>query len=63
MNTTKRIAISPLESLIDIFWDGTLIGINTPWHSSRHKSYLLITDKGHILLTGDTSQIKYKSDL
>ena len=51
--------ISPFESVIDIFGDGSFLGIHTPGHSSSHLSYLLITNGDPILLTGDASHTKY----
>ena len=53
------ITILPLESVIDIFGDGSLLGINTPGHSPSHLSYLINTNEGPILLTGDASHTKY----
>jgi len=52
-------ALDPLSSVIDIFGDSSFWGIDTPGHSSGHTSYLLITDGGSILLTGDVSHTKY----
>jgi len=62
IDNTTAIGISPLESVIDIFGDGSFIGINTPGHSLGHLSYLLITTEGPILLTGDVSHTKYGFD-
>jgi len=59
IDSNNGIKISPLESVIDIFGDGSFLGINTPGHSPSHMSYVLITDKGPILLTGDVSHTKY----
>lgn len=53
------LSISPLECVIDIFGDGSFLGIHTPGHSSSHLSYLLMTNEGPILLTGDASHTKY----
>ncbi len=52
-------SIFPLEAVIDIFGDGSFLGIHTPGHSSSHLSYLLMTEEGPILLTGDVSHTKY----
>ncbi|MFK8101880.1 MAG: MBL fold metallo-hydrolase [Saprospiraceae bacterium] len=52
-------AIFPLEAVIDLFGDGSFFGIHTPGHSNSHLSYLLVTDEGPILLTGDVSHTKY----
>lgn len=62
LDTTTAIGISPLESVIDIFGDGSFIAINTPGHSLGHLSYVLITTEGPILLTGDVSHTKYGFD-
>jgi len=53
------VKISPLESVLDIFGDGSFLGIDTPGHSSGHISYLLFTSDGPLLLTGDVSHTKY----
>ena len=55
----SAIGISPLESVIDIFGDGSFLGVHTPGHSASHLSYILITNEGAILLTGDASHTKY----
>ena len=55
----KSLSISPLESVIDIFGDGSFWGIHTPGHSNSHLSYLLVTKGGPVLLTGDASHTKY----
>ncbi len=49
----------PFNHVIDIFGDGSILGIHTPGHSRSHFSYLLITSDGPILLTGDASHTKY----
>ncbi len=59
LDNTTAVGISPLESVIDIFGDGSFMAINTPGHSLGHLSYLLITTDGPILLTGDASHTKY----
>ncbi len=59
IDNNSGISISPLESVIDIFGDGSFIGINTPGHSPSHMSFLLVTNTGPILLTGDASHTKY----
>ncbi len=53
------IRIAPLESVIDIFGDGSFLAVHTPGHSASHLSYILITNEGTILLTGDASHTKY----
>jgi glyoxylase-like metal-dependent hydrolase (beta-lactamase superfamily II) len=53
------VSINPLESVMDIFGDASLLAIHTPGHSNSHLSYLLNTNKGPILLTGDASHTKY----
>ena len=62
IDTTTAVGISPLESVIDIFGDGSFMAINTPGHSVGHLSYVLITTEGPILLTGDVSHTKYGFD-
>jgi len=48
-----------LESVIDIFGDGSFLAIPTSGHSASHLSYILMTNEGAILLTGDASHTKY----
>ncbi|MEO1652197.1 MAG: MBL fold metallo-hydrolase [Bacteroidota bacterium] len=50
---------APLKSVIDIFGDTSFLGIHTPGHSRSHLSYLLMTEEGPILLTGDASHTRY----
>jgi glyoxylase-like metal-dependent hydrolase (beta-lactamase superfamily II) len=59
MDWSKGIAKPPFEHLMDIFGDGSLLGIHTPGHSNGHLSYLLMSSEGPILLTGDASHTKY----
>lgn len=49
----------PFNRVIDIFGDGSLLGIHTPGHSKGHLSYLLMTLNGPVLLTGDASHTRY----
>lgn len=56
---TKGIKKSPFDRVIDIFGDGSILGIHTPGHSKSHFSYLLMTVDGPKLLTGDASHTKY----
>ena len=53
------IRILPLETVIDIFGDGSFLGVHTPGHSASHLSFILMTDEGAVLLTGDASHTKY----
>ena len=50
---------SPFNRIVDIFGDGSILGIHTPGHSKGHLSYLLITNEGPKLLTGDASHTKF----
>lgn len=59
LNWESSSSIFPVESVIDIFGDGSFLGIHTPGHSNSHLSYLLMTVNGPILLTGDVSHTKY----
>ncbi len=48
--------ISPiLGRVVDIFGDGSLFAIPTPGHSKANLSYLMVTDHGAFLFTGDAS--------
>ena len=51
--------LGPLSNVLDIFGDGSFFAIATPGHSNSHRSYLLITNAGPVLLTGDASHTRY----
>ena len=51
--------IQPMESVLDIFEDGSFLALYTPGHSNSHLSYFLNTANGPILLTGDASHTRY----
>ena len=59
IDNQSGIPIAPLESVIDIFGDGSFLAVATPGHSASHLSYILMTNEGPILLTGDASHTKY----
>ena len=59
MDWTIGLKMAPFQSVLDIFGDGSFLGIHTPGHSNSHLSYLLMTTDGPILLTGDASHTKY----
>lgn len=59
IDNQSGIPIAPLESVIDIFGDGSFLAVHTPGHSASHLSYILMTNEGAILLTGDASHTKY----
>ncbi|TGN16806.1 MBL fold metallo-hydrolase [Leptospira ilyithenensis] len=44
-----------LGIVIDVFGDGSLFAIPTPGHSNSHLSYLVVSDAGTYLFTGDAS--------
>lgn len=47
-----------LGQALDLFGDGSLWAIPTPGHSGAHLSYLIVTENGPVLLTGDASHTK-----
>lgn len=51
--------MEPLGKVLDIFGDGSLWAISTPGHTSGHVSYLVNTDGGWVLLTGDASHTRW----
>lgn len=59
MDWSQGFSKKPFERVIDIFGDGSFLGIHTPGHSKGHLSYLLNTTEGTVLLTGDASHTKY----
>ena len=59
LDWSKGVTKPPFEHVMDFFGDGSLLGIHTPGHSKGHLSYLLMSQEGPILLTGDASHTKY----
>jgi len=59
LDWTKGVNKFPFSSVMDIFGDGSFLGIHTPGHSNNHLSYLLMTTQGALLLMGDASHTKY----
>ena len=59
LDWAKGVNKFPFPSVMDIFGDGSFLGIHTPGHSNNHLSYLLMTTQGAILLMGDASHTKY----
>ena len=59
MDWAKGVEKMPFNHVIDIFGDGSFLGIHTPGHSNGHLSFLLMTSDGPKLLTGDASHTKY----
>lgn len=55
-NTPLR---APLGRVVDLFGDGSFWAISTPGHSNSHVAYLLVTDSGPVLLTGDASHTRW----
>lgn len=51
--------MAPLGKVLDIFGDGSLWAISTPGHTTGHVSYLLNTEEGWVLLTGDASHTRW----
>ena len=49
---------APLGRVVDLFGDGSFWAISTPGHSRGHVSYLVISQDGPILLTGDASHTR-----
>ncbi len=59
LDWSKGVTKPPFENVMDFFGDGSLLGIHTPGHSKGHLSYLLMSQEGPILLTGDASHTRY----
>lgn len=59
LDTAKGVKMGALQSVLDVFGDQSLLAIATPGHTKGHLSYLLMTQQGPILLTGDASHTKY----
>lgn len=56
---TNAPTLAPLGRVVDLFGDGSFWAISTPGHSNGHVSYLLITQDGPVLLTGDASHTRW----
>jgi N-acyl homoserine lactone hydrolase len=56
----------PIQPMIgqacDLIGDKSLFAISTPGHSSGHLSFVLMSDAGPVLLTGDVSHTKFGFD-
>jgi N-acyl homoserine lactone hydrolase len=48
-----------LSAVIDIFADGSVFAIKTPGHTAGSTAYLVRSDKGPVLITGDTSHTSW----
>ncbi len=59
LDWSKGVTKPPFKKVMDIFGDGSLLGIHTPGHSKGHMSYLLMSPNGPVLLTGDVSHTRY----
>lgn len=59
MDWSEGVSKKPFDHVMDIFGDGSILGIHTPGHSKGHLSYLINNTEGSILLTGDASHTKY----
>lgn len=51
--------MAPLGPCIDVFGDASLWAIFTPGHTRGHVSYLVNSDQGPVLLTGDASHTRW----
>ena len=54
----KGVEMPVLGTCLDVFGDGSFWAIHTPGHSPEHLSYLVVTDEGPVLLTGDASHTR-----
>ncbi len=48
-----------LAGVIDIFGDGSVFAIKTPGHTAGSTAYVVRSDKGPVLITGDTSHTRW----
>ncbi len=52
-------ALGPFDAVIDVFGDQSFWAISTPGHSDSNLSYLLMTEQGPVLMSGDASHTRY----
>jgi glyoxylase-like metal-dependent hydrolase (beta-lactamase superfamily II) len=49
----------PLGPSLDVFGDGSFWAISTPGHTVGHLSFVAVTKRGPVLLTGDVSHTRW----
>jgi N-acyl homoserine lactone hydrolase len=52
-------AMPPLGPSLDVFGDGSVWAIATPGHTVGHLSFVVVTKRGPVLLTGDVSHTRW----
>lgn len=55
IDSSQGMEMPILGRVIDVFGDGSFFAIPTPGHSNSHLSYLVVSDRGTYLFTGDAS--------
>lgn len=56
-------AIGPFEAVVDLFGDNSVFAISTNGHTDGHVSYLLNTNEGPVIVTGDQINIRENMEL
>jgi N-acyl homoserine lactone hydrolase len=52
-------ALWPFAHAVDVYGDGSFWALSTPGHTSGHVSYLINSDQGAVLLTGDACHMRW----
>ncbi len=56
---SNAVRLDPLGPAVDVFGDGSFWAIHTPGHSDGHLSFLVNSDAGATLLTGDAIHMRW----
>lgn len=59
LDASQGITVDPLGKMVDLLGDGSLWAVSTPGHTEGHLSYLVNTEEGWVLLTGDASHTRW----
>ena len=59
LDFSNAINLDPLGPAVDVFGDGSFWAIQTPGHTDGHLSFLVNSDRGATLLTGDAIHFRW----
>lgn len=59
LDFSSAVRLAPLGQAVDVFGDGSFWAIRTPGHTDGHLSYLVNSDRGAVLLTGDAIHFRW----
>lgn len=59
LDFSRAVELDPLGAAVDVFGDGSFWAIRTPGHTDGHLSFLVNSDRGAVLLTGDVLHFRW----